>query len=208
MTRKRQRESRLILVLGGAASGKSQLALDLAGRAGPRAFVATGQALDREMKVRIERHQATRSSDWETAEIPTDIGIWFSNNSNKYQSIIIDCLTLWLSNLKGQRLGDSAIADATANLLLKLTADWFAFRRVKVALNLIRNLNTLTLRIGDVVKIDSDLLGTNHSAAADASGGSKFMVTRTNFPAMGFTCPPYITVEVEEIPSSLTGVRT
>ena len=117
MTRKRQRESRLILVLGGAASGKSQLALDLAGQAGPRAFVATGQALDREMKVRIERHQATRSPDWETAEVPADIARWFTDNGHNYQSVVLDCLTLWLSNVTRKRQDDLAVSEATANLL-------------------------------------------------------------------------------------------
>ncbi|MCX5723297.1 MAG: bifunctional adenosylcobinamide kinase/adenosylcobinamide-phosphate guanylyltransferase [Nitrospirae bacterium] len=114
---KRQRQSRLILVLGGAASGKSQMALDLAGKVGPRAFVATGQALDREMTVRIKRHQATRASDWETAEVPADLAEWLSNNSQCYQTIVIDCLTLWLSNLKGRRLNDLAVVAATADLL-------------------------------------------------------------------------------------------
>src|SRR3977135_1834597 len=90
--------SRLILVLGGAASGKSQAALDLAGQTGPRAFVATGQALDREMKARIKRHQAIRSSDWMTAEVPTDVTKWCSENGKHYQAIVLDCLTLWLSN--------------------------------------------------------------------------------------------------------------
>lgn len=114
---KRQQKSRLIFVLGGAASGKSQVALDLAGRAGPRAFVATGQALDQEMKLRIERHQATRSSDWETAEVPADLAEWFSENRDNYRTIVLDCLTLWLSNLRGRRLGDLAVAEATADLL-------------------------------------------------------------------------------------------
>lgn len=112
--------SKLIFVLGGAASGKSQLALDLAGERGPRAFVATGQALDREMKVRIKRHQATRSSDWETAEVPMELARWFIAKGTNYQAITLDCLTLWLSNLKGQRLRDSAISDATAGLLLAI----------------------------------------------------------------------------------------
>ena len=122
MTRNRRRESRLILVLGGAASGKSQVALDLAGQVGPRAFVATGQALDREMKVRIERHQATRSSDWETAEVPTDLAKWFNDNGKSYQMIVLDCLTLWLSNLRGHRLNDLAISDAMADLLQAIRA--------------------------------------------------------------------------------------
>ena len=122
MTRKRRRASRLILVLGGAASGKSQVALDLAGQVGPRVFVATGQALDREMKVRIERHQATRSSDWETAEVPADLAKWFSNNGKSYQTIVLDCLTLWLSNLQRRRLRDVAVSEATANLLQAIRA--------------------------------------------------------------------------------------
>ncbi len=147
MIRKRQRESRLILVLGGAASGKSQMALDLArGLAPPQAvpvpvrmgqtpradarkgvssrfaFVATGQALDQEMKVRIERHQATRSPDWETAEVPADLAEWFSGNSHNYQVIVLDCLTLWLSNVIGKRQDNLAVSKATAKLLQTIRA--------------------------------------------------------------------------------------
>lgn len=117
MAGKQRRKSRLIFVLGGAASGKSQVALDLAGQSGPRAFVATGQALDREMELRIERHKATRSPDWETAEVPTDIAIWFICRGNRYHVVVIDCLTLWLSNLKGRRLRDMDVVEATADLL-------------------------------------------------------------------------------------------
>lgn len=132
MKKSRQERSKLILVLGGAASGKSQAALDLAGQRGPRAFVATGQALDGEMKVRIHRHQATRSSDWETAEVPIEIEKWFACKGNDYQSVVLDCLTLWLSNMKGRRLGDSAISDATAGLLL-------AIRRTKAHVVVVSN---------------------------------------------------------------------
>ncbi|NJL17773.1 MAG: hypothetical protein HC938_11830 [Nitrospira sp.] len=55
-------------MLGGAASGKSDTALRLAGLGSPHAFVATGQGLDDEMIERIARHRATRSSVWETVE--------------------------------------------------------------------------------------------------------------------------------------------
>jgi adenosylcobinamide kinase/adenosylcobinamide-phosphate guanylyltransferase len=117
MKQARKERSKLILVLGGAASGKSQAALDLAGQAGPRAFVATGQALDREMASRIERHRSTRSADWETVEVPVDIAAWVNKNSKSYQSIVIDCITLWLSNLLGLCLSDLAVSEATADLL-------------------------------------------------------------------------------------------
>ncbi|TMQ30051.1 MAG: bifunctional adenosylcobinamide kinase/adenosylcobinamide-phosphate guanylyltransferase [Nitrospirae bacterium] len=117
MKQARKERSKLILVLGGAASGKSQAALDLAGQVGPRAFVATGQALDREMAARIERHRATRSAYWETVEVPVDIASWVIRNSHGYQSIVIDCITLWLSNLRGLRLSDLAVSEATVDLI-------------------------------------------------------------------------------------------
>jgi adenosylcobinamide kinase/adenosylcobinamide-phosphate guanylyltransferase len=117
MKKARKERSKLILVIGGAASGKSQAALDLAGPAGPKAFVATGQALDGEMKARIKRHQATRSVDWETAEVPNDIAIWFSESGHNYHTIVIDCLTLWLSNVKSKNVADLLILEATAVLL-------------------------------------------------------------------------------------------
>ena len=117
MRQARKGRSKLILVLGGAASGKSQVALDLACQAGQRAFVATGEALDREMKIRIERHRATRSSDWETAEVPVDLDMWLNKHNDKYKYVVIDCLTLWLSNMRGRHLRDLAIFEATRDLL-------------------------------------------------------------------------------------------
>jgi adenosylcobinamide kinase/adenosylcobinamide-phosphate guanylyltransferase len=122
MRKVRNGRGKLILVLGGAASGKSQVALDLAGQVGPRAFVATGQALDLEMKARIERHQATRASDWVTAEVPTDVAKWCMDNGKSYHVIVIDCLTLWLNNIKGPRLPDIAVFEATAGMLQAIRA--------------------------------------------------------------------------------------
>lgn len=90
---------RLILLVGGAASGKSRAALELAGPGLPRAFVATGQPLDEEMAERIRRHQAERSCEWETIEIPVEVPPWLEREGPRYQVIVFDCLTLWLSNL-------------------------------------------------------------------------------------------------------------
>jgi len=163
MKKTHRQRSKLILVLGGAASGKSQAALDLAGQRGPRAFVATGQALDREMKVRIERHQATRSSDWETAEVPVEIEKWVTGNCKNYQSIVIDCLTLWLSNMKGRRLGDLAISDATVDLLL-------AIRRTKARVVVVSNeLGLGLVPATKAVRAFRDLAGrVNQQVAAEA----------------------------------------
>ncbi len=81
------------------------------------AFVATGQALDQEMTERIKRHQAARSADWITAEVPVDLADWFRKQGRDYRTIVLDCLTLWLSNLRGQRVRDSAVPDRVTDLL-------------------------------------------------------------------------------------------
>lgn len=110
-------EGRLIFVLGGAASGKSDVALRLAGSKGPRAFVATGQGLDAEMAARIARHQATRTADWETAEIPVELAAWFSREGGRYRTIVLDCVTLWLSNLMGSGMKEPMVLKRVAGLL-------------------------------------------------------------------------------------------
>jgi adenosylcobinamide kinase/adenosylcobinamide-phosphate guanylyltransferase len=85
------------------------MALELAGRAGPRIFVATAQALDDEMAERICRHQVARGSAWPIVEVPIDLVTWFEQNQGRYRTVVLDCITLWLSNLQGQRLSESAI---------------------------------------------------------------------------------------------------
>lgn len=110
-------KGRLLLVLGGASSGKSETALRLAGSRGPRAFVATGQGLDEEMMSRIARHQATRQPDWITVEEPIDVETWFAKRGSQYRTILFDCVTLWLSNLAGIGLNESRMLRRTNALL-------------------------------------------------------------------------------------------
>ena len=87
------------LLLGGARSGKSRRAQNLAELASPnRLFIATAEALDDEMAQRIARHKADRSDGWQTVEAPLDLvsGLSRAGGGN---AILVDCLTLWLSNL-------------------------------------------------------------------------------------------------------------
>lgn len=109
--------NRIIFVLGGSASGKSEIALRLAGSKGPRAFVATGQGLDAEMSARIARHQATRAADWETAEVPLELTAWFARAGSRYRTIVLDCVTLWLSNLQGSGMKEPMVLKRVAGLL-------------------------------------------------------------------------------------------
>ncbi len=113
MRRTIRRGSQLIFVLGGAASGKSQAALEKAGRTGPKAFVATGQALDGEMAARIARHRETRAAEWITSEVPRELAAWFRSQGTDYRTIVVDCLTLWLSNVRGRR---TATVDMTGDV--------------------------------------------------------------------------------------------
>jgi len=115
-------KGRILLVLGGASSGKSEVALRLAGSRGSRAFVATGQGLDEEMAVRIARHQATRQPDWATIEEPIDVEAWFAKSGSQYRTILFDCVTLWLSNLAGIGLSEQNILARTGALLEAMRA--------------------------------------------------------------------------------------
>jgi len=90
--------ARVSLVLGGARSGKSARALALAGGP-PRVFVATAEALDGEMRSRIARHQAERGGSWGLVEAPLDLAEAVRENASEGVTLLVDCLTLWLSNL-------------------------------------------------------------------------------------------------------------
>jgi adenosyl cobinamide kinase/adenosyl cobinamide phosphate guanylyltransferase len=90
----------VILILGGARSGKSGYAQKMAETfEGKRLFVATAQALDDEMAKRIENHKKRRGDTWETREEPVKIPDLISDSQDGYAVILVDCLTLWVSNL-------------------------------------------------------------------------------------------------------------
>ena len=91
---------RLALILGGARSGKSRYGLGLAARCpAPRLFVATGEPRDAEMEARIEAHQRERGSDWATREVPLELAAALDEAQGHYGVIVVDCLTMWVSNL-------------------------------------------------------------------------------------------------------------
>lgn len=102
------------MLLGGARSGKSALAVGW-GRAhdGPVTFVATGEARDDEMAERIRRHRAARPAAWTTVEAPADpLGAVSGATDGAF--VIVDCLTLWVSNLLGEVEDDELLARADA----------------------------------------------------------------------------------------------
>ncbi|NLI80215.1 MAG: bifunctional adenosylcobinamide kinase/adenosylcobinamide-phosphate guanylyltransferase [Deltaproteobacteria bacterium] len=88
------------LVLGGARSGKSAFAEQtLASFHPPYVYVATAQVLDEEMRDRVARHQARRTADWETLETPYDLSGALGRLGGAGKAVLVDCLTIWISNL-------------------------------------------------------------------------------------------------------------
>jgi adenosylcobinamide kinase / adenosylcobinamide-phosphate guanylyltransferase len=97
---------RLILILGGARSGKSAFAERLAASSGqPVAFIATATASDDEMRARIARHRASRPRDWHTLEEPLDLASAVHHASELADVLLLDCVTLWLGNVLLQESG-------------------------------------------------------------------------------------------------------
>lgn len=87
------------LILGGARSGKSHYAETCAKESGLDVlYVATAQAFDKEMQQRIQHHQQQRPSHWRLIEEPLNLISVLQNNANANTCILVDCLTLWLSN--------------------------------------------------------------------------------------------------------------
>lgn len=88
------------LILGGARSGKSAFAERLAAQTGkPVAVIATAQAHDSEMAARIEHHRQQRDRRWTTVEEPIALGDAISRCASPESVVLVDCLTVWLSNL-------------------------------------------------------------------------------------------------------------
>lgn len=89
------------LVLGGCRSGKSSYALELAESVSnsKRLYIATCVPYDNEMKDRVDRHQSERDETWTTVETPLQLSESIIKESNLYDVILVDCLTLWVTNL-------------------------------------------------------------------------------------------------------------
>ncbi len=111
---------KIVVVLGGARSGKSYYALKNASCIkGNKAFIATAEALDDEMFKKIENHKKERGPGWTTYEEPIHIAPLISRIKNKYDVILLDCLTLWVSNI--MHSGHNVIKEA-GNLVNALSA--------------------------------------------------------------------------------------
>jgi adenosylcobinamide kinase/adenosylcobinamide-phosphate guanylyltransferase len=109
---------KMILITGGCRSGKSRFALDYANQYfSKKLYLATCEALDEEMAQRIEHHQKMRSPEWQTIEEPIEIVNKIRRYGDEVDVILLDCITLWLSNLLMRRKNDSEIMEEVSRLI-------------------------------------------------------------------------------------------
>lgn len=112
-----------ILITGGARSGKSRIAETWVAALGPSpVYIATAEAWDTEMEARIATHIARRGPEWVAVQEPLDL-IGALTQNDGIGPVLIDCLTLWLSNLMHAERDWRAAADELAETLPQLTSD-------------------------------------------------------------------------------------
>jgi len=115
---------KLIFITGGARSGKSNFAEKMAISLGKSvAYLATAQPLDKEMTCRIEKHKNNRPVDWETYEEPIEVSKLVSHLGHEKEVILIDCLTLLISNLlliKENKIGNPQMEEEIISEIKKL----------------------------------------------------------------------------------------
>ena len=165
-----ERLAPLTLVLGGAASGKSRYAESLVERAGARAvYLATAEAGDAEMAERIRLHRARRGPDWRTVEAPLALVPALLAEARPDAAVLVDCLTLWLSNLIGAGRDVEAEADALVTALPRLAGP-VVFVANEVGLGIVPE-NALARRFRDAAgRLNAQLAAAAQSVLLIAAG--------------------------------------
>jgi adenosylcobinamide kinase / adenosylcobinamide-phosphate guanylyltransferase len=144
-------KGKIIFVLGGAKSGKSSFALKKAEQlSGKKAYIATAEPLDDEMKERIDKHKRERGKDWDAIEEPRKIADIIRTGSGKYSIFLVDCLTLWLSNLLcHDERAEEAIAEFLNSLRLTSHSSYFFIVSNEVGMGIVPD-NALSRRFRDL----------------------------------------------------------
>jgi len=157
----------LSLILGGARSGKSGYAEQLAKDSGlPVTYVATAQAFDEEMSQRIKKHQLDRPDHWQSIEVPTQLPAIIKKHGNQ-GVVLVDCLTLWLMNLLHEELE----VHQYVNDLLE------ALAQIKGNVILVSNeISMGVVPMGEMSRLYVDELGRMHQKIAKQATNVTLMV--------------------------------
>ncbi len=157
-----------ILLTGGARSGKSRLAQELAVEAGGQVlFVATATAGDDDMRKRIEGHRQVRPKDWKTLEATIHLGRQIAQNNVGFKTIIIDCITLLINNIFEQ-YGANAKAETVEKAVVEEIEELVdCMKKSRANFIIVTNEVGLGIVPGDPVsRLYRDLLGKANQALA------------------------------------------
>lgn len=170
--------SELIFILGGARSGKSSFALKLAESIkGKRLYIATAEALDDEMAKRIKKHKKERGNNWNTIEEPIRIANVIKRNKG-YDVILLDCLTLWVSNLMHREARSKGQGARGGRTLQKITDLISACKKAKASIIIVSNEVGLGIVPDNpLARQFRDIAGFANQKIADAAGEVYFMVS-------------------------------
>jgi adenosylcobinamide kinase/adenosylcobinamide-phosphate guanylyltransferase len=158
----------MTLLVGGAASGKSRTAAALAAeRGGPVTVIATAEALDDEMTARIERHRRERPAAWTVVEEPLALTQAVEVAEG---TLIVDCLTLWVSNLVGRDATDDEIWELAG------TAAKACAARPEPTIVISNEVGSGIVPMSPVARRYRDLLGRVNALFADHAAGVALMV--------------------------------
>jgi adenosylcobinamide kinase/adenosylcobinamide-phosphate guanylyltransferase len=154
------------LILGGARSGKSEHAERMIEATGPGLYLATAEAGDKEMAERIRRHRERRGAGWDTAEEPLALAPALAALARPERPILVDCLTLWLSNLMQAERDVAAETTGLAEALPGLAGP-VVFVSNEVGLGIVPE--------NDMARAFRDHAGRLHQAVAARAGLVVFM---------------------------------
>ncbi|HEY0063409.1 MAG TPA: bifunctional adenosylcobinamide kinase/adenosylcobinamide-phosphate guanylyltransferase [Telluria sp.] len=183
------------LVLGGARSGKSVYAERLAEASGRAlVYLATAHAGDDEMGQRIAHHRARRSADWTTVEAPLALADAIARHDRADTVILVDCLTLWLSNLMfcdGRIYPETGNAELPAPLHQERQALLDILGRAKCDIILVSNeVGMGIVPLGAVSRIFTDEAGRLNQAVAAVCDGAVFVAAGLPLVLKGAACSP------------------
>ena len=160
----------LTMLLGGARSGKSRLAVNLAAAAGaPVTFIATGEARDDEMAARIAAHRVQRPDGWVTVEAPHHVADAITAVDTAH-TVVLDCLTLWVANMLER--GD----DADTIVRVATTAARSASARDALTIAVSNEVGLGIVPVNPLGRAYRDLLGSVNTIWVDASDDAAFVV--------------------------------
>lgn len=178
-----------VLVLGGARSGKTGFAERLAMRAGEAPlYLATAQALDAEMAERVKLHQQQRHKRFSTMEEPLALSRALKTAAGKHDVILVDCLTLWITNLLGANRDVAEAVDELAATLPRIETARVILVSNEVGLGIVPD--------NAMARLFRDLAGSAHQRLAEICAEVHFVIAGLPLTLKG----PRLTESSTELP--------